>query len=147
MSSHAADTPVASTSRPYIGQNGTTPINTSLEVNIEPSSTVASSAKCCKRSTACPPPSAQIDNYDTDRISKRQRQSSLSIEASGTFNTFQSGSPTGEASSSMMYRRPSSTIRDMSPPVDRMVPPINGADCCLGIVACDEQGEIVGWTS
>ena len=145
MSSHAAGTPVASTSHHYIQNSNST--NTSLEVTIEPSNTAASASKCCKRPTACPPPPAHIDNYDhydTDRMSKRQRHASPSIE---TLHTFQSGSPCGEASSSMMYRRPSSTTRDMSPPVDRMIPPINSADCCLGIVACDEQGEIVGWTS
>jgi len=143
MSSHAAGTPVASSSHPYFGQNRNNQINTSLEVNVEQSSLVASSSKCCKRPTACPPPTAHID----DRTSKRQRNASPSIEPSDTLNTFQSGSPTGEASSMTMYRRPPSTTRDMSPPVDPMIPPINSADCCLGIVACDEQGEIVGWTS
>jgi hypothetical protein len=139
MSSHAAGTPVASTSHPYFGQNGNNQIDTSLEVNIEPEVPVASSSKCCKRPTDCPP----SDN-DADRISKRQRQASSSLEP---LRTYQSGSPMTEISSTPVHRRPSSSIRDMSPPVDRRVPPINSADCCLGIVACDERGEIVGWTS
>jgi hypothetical protein len=144
MSSHAAGTPVASTSHPYFGQNGNNPTNTSLEVNIEQPNTAASTSKCCKRPPTDPPPSAQIDNYDIDRISKRQRHASFSLEPK---RTYQSGSPMTGISSTPVPRRPSSAIRDMSPPVDRRVPPINSADCCLGIVACDEQGEIVGWTS
>jgi hypothetical protein len=136
MSSHAAGTPVASTSHPYWNN----PMNTSLEVNIEQTNTAASTSKCCKRPTDCPPPS---DN-DADRISKRQRQASSSLEP---LRTYQSGSPMTEISSTPVPRRPSSAILDMSPPVDRRVPPINSADCCLGIVACDERGEIVGWTS
>ena len=143
MSSHAAGTPVASTSHPYFGQN-LNPTNTSLEVSIEPINSVASSSKCCKRPPTDPSPSTQIDAYNPDHMSKRQRQSSTSIEP---LRTFQSNSPMTEASSTPVPRRPSSAIRDMSPPVDRRVPPINSADCCLGIVACDERGEIVGWTS
>jgi hypothetical protein len=139
MSSHAAGTPVASTSHPYWNN----PMNTSLEVSVEPSSTAASGSKCCKRPTNCPPPSDN-DAGDADRISKRQRQASSSLEP---LRTYQSGSPMTEISSTPVPRRPSSSIRDMSPPVDRRVPPINSADCCLGIVACDERGEIVGWTS
>lgn len=146
MSSHAAGTPVASTPHPYFGQNGNNQIDTSLEVSIEPSQTVAST-KCCKRPTTdapIPVPVNHYDNYDNDRISKRQRQASTSTEP---LRTFQSGSPMTEISSTPISRRPSSAIRDMSPPVDRRVPPINSAECCLGIVACDERGEIVGWTS
>jgi hypothetical protein len=142
MSSHAAGTPVASTSHPYFGQNGNNQIDTSLEVSIEPSNTAASTSKCCKRPPTAPPPSAVLNNYDTDHMSKRQRPTSIE-----PLRTYQSGSPMTEASSTPVPRRPSSAIRDMSPPVDRRVPPINSADCCLGIVACDEQGEIVGWTS
>jgi len=136
MSSHAAGTPVASTSHPYWN-------NPPLKVSIEPEVPIASSSKCCKR----PPtsdPSAHIVNHNSDHMRKRLRQASTSTEP---LRTYQSGSPMTEASSTPVPRRPSSAIRDMSPPVDRRVPPINSADCCLGIVACDERGEIVGWTS
>jgi hypothetical protein len=141
MSSHTAGTPVASTSRSYIGHN-LDPKNTSLEVSVERSGTVASTSKCCKRPNTGP----QVGNYDIDRARKRQRQPSDTHEQSRTYQS-QSESPMGEASASTMPKRRSSAIRDMSPPVDRRVPPINSAECCLGIVACDEQGEIVGWTS
>ena len=147
MSSHAAGTPVASTPHPYFGQNGNNQINTSIEVSVDPSPTVASSSKCCKRpNTDAPTPvhSNNYNNYDIDRMGKRQRQASTSTEP---LRTRQSGSPLTEISSTPISRRPSSAIRDMSPPVDRRVPPINSAECCLGIVACDERGEIVGWTS
>jgi len=147
MSSYAAGTPVASTPHPYFfGQNGNSQTQTSIEVSVEPSQTVAST-KCCKRpatDAATPVHSDNYNNYDIDRISKRQRQASTSTEP---LRTRQSGSPLTEISSTPIPRRPSSAIRDMSPPVDRSVPPINSAECCLGIVACDERGEIVGWTS
>jgi len=147
MSSHAASTPVASIPHPYFGLNGNNQIKTSSEVSIEPSSAIAGTSKCCKRPTTDAPkpvPSNHYDNYDIDRISKRQRQASTSTEP---LRTFQSASPLTEISSTPISRRPSSAIREMSPPVDRRVPPINSAECCLGIVACDERGEIVGWTS
>lgn len=113
--------------------------SSTLDVSTEPSAPAASTSQCCKAATTCPP-----SRTDEDRVYKRPRQISPTSDP-----LRYSASPTGHGNTmnTTLPRPHSSAIRDMSPPIDRRVPPINSAECCLGIVACDERGEIVGWTT
>lgn len=148
MSSHAAGSsegPVASTSRPYFDNANRNPSYTSLEVNVEPSESAASTSDCCKRPAAEPTSSIPIaiNDRDADRMGKRQRQAPPTPDPLNQYSV----SPGANMMTRTIPRPSPSAIRDMSPPIDRRVPPINSAECCLGIVACDERGEIVGWNS
>jgi len=117
------------------------------EASIAPTAPAAGSSKCCKPSTTCSVPTGpRPDQYDqSNHTQKRQRQDSPN--RSEWMNTSQR-QPTAGAEFTMPARPPSSN-RNFSPPIldNRGLPPINGAECCLGIVACDEQGEILGWSS
>jgi hypothetical protein len=108
--------------------------------------------KCCKPSTtrSVPPvpPQPHYEQSQSTHIQKRQRQGSQTM--SEWMDPGQRQLPTGGNEFTMPNRdRPISVNQNFSPSMmgSRGVPPINGAECCLGIVACDEQGEILGWSS
>lgn len=119
------------------------------EASVVPTAPSAGSSKCCKPSTTCSvPPAPRLDQYDqSNQTQKRQRQDSPN--RSEWMNTSQSQRQPTAGADFTMPARPSSSNRNFSPPIldNRGLPPLNGAECCLGIVACDEQGEILGWSS
>jgi hypothetical protein len=100
--------------------------------------TTTSSTECCAGIISCATPSPALpneadndnDNGPNYRLKRRRTDSSTRTSGMDDPPSFRQA-------------------RDDSPPAgrDRRVPPINGADCCLGVVECDERGEIVGWTT
>jgi hypothetical protein len=123
---------------------------TNPEITTTPAGPPSGTTKCCKPpSTRSVPPVPQQTQYEQPQsahIQKRQRQGSPTM--SEWMDPGHRQLPTGE-NEFTMPERPISSNQNFSPSMmgGRGVPPINGAECCLGIVACDEQGEILGWSS
>jgi hypothetical protein len=101
-------------------------------------SLTSSSEQCCAGIVSCATPPAVLpnqadnDNDNGPNYSLKRRRTNSSTRTSGMDDP-------------PSFRQ----AREDSPPAgrDRRVPPMNGADCCLGVVECDERGEIVGWTT
>lgn len=140
---HTPDLPIASSSQPMFHSDVYGSVNTAPPLNAGSMGNSATS-KCCKGATSCSTPSVSLNDNEDGRLNKRRRQVSPAIE---TFSPFTSGHTSASQRPTPIHRASSSAIRDMSPPIDRKIPPMNSAECCLGIVACDERGEIVGWSS
>jgi len=153
-SQHAAqysENPIASTSRMTIQQEYESR-NTRFQFNAGPSDpstsskcgpATTSSSSCCQGANNSSASSDPIRNYEVENSRKRPRDVTPITNSPNLIRPV----PRKENIQIPIPRPPSSATRDMSPPIDRRVPPINSADCCLGIVACDERGEIVGWSS
>ena len=154
-SQHAAqysENPIASTSRMTIQQEYASR-NTPFQFNGRPAdpstsskcgAATTSSSKCCPGTNDSSAPSDPIRNYEGENSRKRPRDIT---PITNSPNLIRPVPRRDNVQIPIIPRPPSSATRDMSPPIDRRVPPINSADCCLGIVACDERGEIVGWSS
>jgi hypothetical protein len=145
MTGQSSDFPLASSSRSRSsGQEDYRSSATPFAFNAQPAPTSASTSNCCGTNSA-PNRSTTNPIDDLARAQKRQRLPSPSTTRPVYPPPY--GPPPPNGIENNTKPRPSSFMRDMSPPIDRRVPPINSAECCLGIVACDERGEIVGWTS
>ena len=154
-SQHAAqysENPIASTSRMTIQQEYESR-NTRFQFNagpVDPSPSskcgpaTTSSSKCCPGTNDSSASSDPIRKNEGENSRKRPRDIT---PITNSPNLIRPVPRRDNVQIPIIPRPPSSATRDMSPPIDRRVPPINSADCCLGIVACDDRGEIVGWSS